>query len=399
MPGPTILQIIPQLDTGGAEISTLEIVEALVKAGASALVATQGGRLADEVGRLGGELLPFPAATKNPVRMWRNAGKLASIIEQRSVALIHARSRAPAWSALIAARRMRVPFVTTYHGAYGGQNALKNTYNGVMAKGDVVIANSGFTARLIRERHGTPDEKLRIIHRGIDPRKFDPARISPDRIDALRKAWGVKPGQRVVLQAARLASWKGHRTVIEAIAQLQQHNALGDAVVVMAGDPQGRDGYRDDLTARIKGHGLENRIRLTGHCADMPAAFAAADLAIVASTEPEAFGRAVTEASAMGVPVIATNIGAPPETVVTEPEGKRTGWLVPPGDAAALAAAVRAATGLSHADLAALSHRAKQHVANHFTIANMQRATLAIYDELLGTGLAQALTGTTIPSK
>ncbi len=399
MPGPTILQIIPELDTGGAEISALEIVEALVKAGATALVATQGGRLAGEVGRLGGELIPFPAATKNPLKMWANAGRLASIIEQRPVALIHARSRAPAWSALIAARRTRIPFVTTYHGAYGGQNALKNAYNGVMARGDVVIANSGFTAKLITERHGAPAAKLRIIHRGIDPRKFDPAKVSPDRIEALRTAWGLGPGETVILQAARLASWKGHRTVIEAIAQLRQHNALGDAVVVMAGDPQGRDGYRDDLIARIKVHGLENRIRLTGHCADMPAAFAAADLAIVASIEPEAFGRAVTEASAMGIPVIATNIGAPPETVVTEPSPQRTGWLVPPGDAEALADAIRAANSLSKGDRAALSRRARDHVARHFSILSMQRATLVVYDGLLGTRLAETFAGTTIPSK
>ncbi len=399
MPGPTILQIIPQLDTGGAEISTLEIAEALVKAGATALVATEGGRLASEVGRLGGEIVPFPAATKNPLKMWANAGKLASIIEQRSVALIHARSRAPAWSALIAARRTRIPFVTTYHGAYRSTNVLKNAYNGVMARGDVVIANSGFTAKLIAERHGTPAEKLRIIHRGIDRRKFDPVRVTPDRIEALRKAWGVKSNERVILQAARLAGWKGHRTVIEAIAQLAQQNALSDAVVVMAGDPQGRDGYREDLLARIKAHGLESRIRLTGHCADMPAAFAAADLAIVASTEPEAFGRAVTEASAMGVPVIATNIGAPPETVVTGPGPERTGWLVRPGDAGALADAIRAATALSEGDRAALSRRAREHVARHFSIGSMQRATLAVYDELLGTRLAEAFASTTVQSK
>lgn len=399
MPGPTILQIIPRLDTGGAEISTLEVVEALVKAGATALVATEGGRLGGEVGRLGGEIVPFPAATKNPLKMWANAGKLASIIGQRSVALIHARSRAPAWSALIAARRTRIPLVTTYHGAYGGRNALKNAYNGVMSRGDVVIANSGFTAKLIAERHGTPVEKLRIIHRGIDFRKFDPARVTPERIDVLRKAWGVKVGQTIILQAARLAGWKGHRTVIEAVALLARQGKLGETIVVMAGDPQGRDGYRDDLIARIRSHDLESRIRLAGHCADMPAAFAAADLAIVASTQPEAFGRAVTEASAMGVPVIATNIGAPPETVVGVPEEERTGWLVPPGDAKALADAIRAATGLSMDDRAALSRRARDHVARHFSVGSMQRATLAVYDELLGTRLAGAFTGTTIPSK
>ncbi|MEZ5925969.1 MAG: glycosyltransferase family 4 protein [Hyphomicrobiaceae bacterium] len=390
MPGPTILQIIPELDTGGAEISTLEIVEALTAAGAKALVATEGGRLAGEVERLGGELVPFPAATKNPVKMWANAGKLARLVRQRGIALLHARSRAPAWSALVAARRTNVPFVTTYHGAYGGQSRLKNAYNGVMARADLVIANSGFTARLVMGRHGTPASCIRIIHRGVDLRKFDPAEVAPDRVAELRRAWGVGPDQPVFLQAARLAGWKGHRTVIDAFGQLNRNSELRNAVVVMAGDPQGRDGYRDELLARIRTFDLGERIRLTGHCADMPAAFAAARLAIVASTEPEAFGRAVTEASSMGVPVIATDIGAPPETVVTEPETDRTGWLVSPGDAGALADALRKATALTDPERAAFAHRARRHVARRFSVGAMQHATLAVYDELLGTDLAQS---------
>lgn len=396
MPGLTILQIIPKLDTGGAEISTLEIVEALVKAGATALVATEGGRLSGEVTRLGGEIVPMAAATKNPLRMWANAGRLSRLVRERSIALLHARSRAPAWSALVAARRCRIPFVTTYHGAYGGRNALKNAYNGVMARGDAVIANSGFTARLITERHAPPRDRLRIIHRGVDMVKFDPAAMTPERLSKLRASWGVAEGRPLILQAARLAGWKGHQTVIEAIHLLDQRGLLGDAVVVMAGDAQGRDGYREGLLDRIRQLGLENHILLPGHCSDMPAAFAQADLAVVASTEPEAFGRAVTEASSMGAPVIATDIGAPPETVVTAPETARTGWLVPPGEAEALARSIATALALPPAERAALRARARAHVAAEFSVGRMQWATLAVYDELLGTSLASAFGATTV---
>jgi glycosyltransferase involved in cell wall biosynthesis len=297
---------------------------------------------------------------------------------------------------LRAATRTGTAFVTTYHGAYGSTNRLKNAYNSVMARGDVVIANSDFTARLIAERHRTPKERIRVIHRGVDLRKFDPAAVASARIEDLRRGWGVRHGQSIVLQAARLASWKGHATVIDAVGKLAQAGALGDAVVVMAGDDQGRGSYRQSLVARMNEQGLDGRIRLTGHCRDMPAAFAAADLAIVASTEPEAFGRAVTEASAMGVPIIATDIGAPPETVVAGPQAQRTGWLVQPGDAEALAEAIRAAFSLSSSARSELARRARQHVARSFSVGAMQRATLAVYDELLGTNLAAAFAGTPV---
>ncbi|MEZ5775034.1 MAG: glycosyltransferase family 4 protein [Hyphomicrobiaceae bacterium] len=382
----TVLQIIPRLDTGGAELSTIEVTEAIVKAGGRALVASEGGRMAGEIARLGGELVAFPAATKNPLRILANARRLARLIEAEKVDIVHARSRAPAWSALIAARRTGRPFVTTYHGAYGGRGALKTWYNGVMARGDLVIANSAYTARLIAERHGTPETRIRVIHRGVDVARFDRAAIAPERISALREEWGLAPGDRVVLQAARLTGWKGQRVLIEAARLLASSGRLGDAVVVMAGDAQGRDGYREELLARIEAAGLGTLVRLVGHCADMPAAFALADLAVIASTEPEAFGRATAEALAVGCPVVATDLGAPPETLLVKgrvPEGSHVGWLAEPGDAAGLAARIAEALALSQSERAALADRALAHVRAHFTVAQLQGATLDVYRELL----------------
>lgn len=388
---PTILQIIPRLDTGGAELSTLEVTAALVRAGARALIATEGGRLVPQVERAGGEIVSFPAASKNPATILANALRLGRLIHRERIDLIHARSRAPAWSALMAARRAGIPFVTTYHGAYAGKGAIKTWYNGIMARGDVVIANSQFTADLIAARHGTPKTRIEVIHRGIDPAEYDPQAVAPGRIEALRSTWNVAPGQKVVLQAARLTGWKGQRVLIEAARLLHGQGRLGDTVVVLAGDAQGRDGYREELLALIQAAGLSDRTRLPGHCEDMPAAFALAHVAVVASTEPEAFGRATAEALAMGCPVIATSIGAPPEIVLASPPAAAdviNGWLVPPGDAAALADRLAEALALSGQSHAAMGERARRHVIERFTVRAMQRATLEVYDRLISSGLA-----------
>lgn len=387
---PTILQIIPRLDTGGAELSTVEIVEAVVRAGGRALVLTEGGRLVGRVEAGGGEIVPFPAGTKNPARIMLNARRLARLVEAENVDLLHARSRAPAWSALMAARAAERPFVTTYHGAYSETNAVKRLYNGVMARSDIVIANSAYTARLIETRYATPASRVRVVHRGLDELAFAPDRVIPDRIAALRERWRVAPGTRVVLHAARLTGWKGQHVLIAAAGQLARRGALGDAVIVLAGDAQGRGDYVASLERQIAQAGLGGRVRLVGHVDDIPAAFQTAYVAVVASTEPEAFGRAATEAQAMCCPVIATAIGAPPETVLAEPAvaaHQATGWLVPPGDDAALARCLEAALSAAPADHRAMGDRARAHVMANFTLFAMKRSTLAVYDTLLGSAM------------
>jgi glycosyltransferase involved in cell wall biosynthesis len=390
---PTILQIIPELDTGGAELSTVEIADAVVRAGGRALVLSEGGRLAPRITASGGEFVPFAAATKNPARMLWNAHVIRRMIADEGVDLVHARSRAPAWSALIAARRAGVPFVTTYHGAYNEKTRLKRAYNAVMAKGDTVIANSEYTKRLIEERYGTPSGRIRVIYRGVDGATFDPGAISDERKAALRADWRAAPDTRIILQPARLTSWKGQSTVIAAARLLEQQGRLGNSLIVLAGDAQGRTGYLQQLQAEAAAAGLEGKVLLPGHVDDIPAALAVAHLAVVASVEPEAFGRVATEAQAMGCPVIATNIGAPQETVAAAPAvapGDITGWLVPPGDAGALAAAMAEALSLSPEARAALGARARARALGRFSLDAMRRDTLAVYDRLLGTRLAAA---------
>ena len=356
----TILQVVPRLDTGGSEQATIEIAEALTRAGAKALVATAGGRMANAVTQAGGEIVTLPVASKNPFTMLANATRLESLIKERDVALVHARSRAPAWSALLAARRTGRPFVTTYHGAYGTLGPLKAAYNSVMGRGDRIIANSRYTARLIAERHRLKAEHIRPIYRGIDEATFDPLVVPPGPVAKLRERWGVSPDTKIVLQAARLTGLKGHRQTIEAAAALAREGALDGAVIIFAGDAPGKAAYRQELIGLITRHGLEDKVRLVGHCHDMPVAFLAAHVAIVPSLVPETFGRTSVEAQAMGCPVILSEIGALPETIVSPMQDKArfTGWLVPAGDAMALAGAIRAALALSPEERAAIGGRA-----------------------------------------
>ena len=380
----TILQVVPRLDTGGSELATLEIAEALTRAGAKALVVSEGGRMARAIAQGGGEVIEMQVASKNPLTIWRNARRLTRLIRDRGVDLIHARSRAPAWSALIAARRTGIPFVTTYHGAYGEFGPIKAFYNSVMGRGDIVIANSRYTAHLMESRRGVSPDRIRTIFRGVEGAVFDPVSVPPGPVAKLRERWGVKPDTKIVMQAARLTSLKGQRDTIEAAALLAHEGALDGAVVIFAGDAHDKDAYRQELTDRIKSRGLEDKVRLV-----MPVAFLASHVALVPSLVAETFGRTSIEAQAMGCPVIVSSLGALPETIVSAEESPErfTGWLVPPANPTSLADRIRVALALSPKDRLEIGMRARAHVASSFALSQMQQKTLAVYDELLGTDL------------
>jgi glycosyltransferase involved in cell wall biosynthesis len=380
----TVLQVVPALDTGGVERTTIDIAAALVRGGDRALVASEGGRLEAELAAVGGELIRLPAGTKNPAVMAVNALRLARLIRRERIDLVHARSRAPAWSALLACRATGAPFLTTYHGIYAERGAVKRFYNSVMARGEMVIANSHYTAGLIADRHGTPAERIAVIHRGTDLANYRPEAVDAARRDTLRRAWNLTGGEKVVLNVARLTGWKGQSLLIEA-ASLPPLAAQMDVTIVLAGDAQGRASYHAELESLVWARHLAGRVRIVGHCPDVPAALALADVAVIASTEPEAFGRFAVEAEAMGVPVVATVLGAATETVLAPPhasETDRTGWLAPPNDAAALAAAIGVALALLPEERAELSRRARAH-AEHFSLEAMQEATLALYRKML----------------
>jgi glycosyltransferase involved in cell wall biosynthesis len=372
---PALLQVLPALRSGGVERGTLEIAEAQIAAGFRAIVASAGGEMVPALEALGAKHITLPLTAKSPFAIWRNAAALAALARTEGVALIHARSRAPAWSALIAARRTGLPFVTTYHGAYNEGFPGKRLYNSVMARGDRVIAISHFIAELIRTRHGVAEARLRVIPRGVDPRRFDPALVSSDRLEKLRTAWKLPEGRPIIMLPARVTRWKGQMVLVEAMARLP-----GDSLALLVGDAEERPAFKAELLARIESLGLKDRVRLVGHANDMPAALLLADVVVHASTDAEAFGRTVIEAQAMARPVIASDLGAPRETVA---EGV-TGWRTPPGDAAALAAAIGKALALPPAERAALGARARAAVLSGYTTEAMQAATIAVYQELIG---------------
>ncbi|WP_018406524.1 glycosyltransferase family 4 protein [Methylocystis rosea] len=383
--GRTILQIVPDLQSGGAERATVDVAEALSRVGARCLVASRGGRMVSELQSKGGVWAPFPAATKNPFAMALNSVRLARIIRDEGVDIVHARSRAPAWVAYYATRQTGAKLVTTYHSAYSGASAIKQRYNAIMSAGDAVIAISEFAAQRIRELHPESAERIVVIPRGADLRAFAPAAVDRRRVERLRAAWGVAAHDRVVLLPSRLSARKGHSVLVEATKRLIKQG-ICDLRVIFVGDPHS-DSTRRALDTQIEHAGLSDVVRNAGYCEDMPAAYMAAAVIVAPATEPEAFGRIAVEAQAMGAPVIISDIGAAPEIVLAPPQTPRhlaTGWRTPPGDPVALADAIAEALSLqasAHDDLAL---RARRNAQERFSVEEMQRATLQVYERLLG---------------
>jgi len=376
-----VLQVIPELDAGGAERTTLEIAEAVIAEGGRALVASAGGRLEDELAALGGELIRMPAASKNPLDLWRNMHRLIATIRSQAVDIVHARSRAPAWSAKWACDRTGAHFVTTYHGTYNARSSLKRRYNSVMARGERVIANSEFIRDHIAAEHPFATSRVRVIPRGVDLVRFDPEAVGEDRLAALRQAWSLDPQDQspLLLLPARLTGWKGQREAIRALGRLQDDPEVETPRLVLAGDAQGRQTYVEELQALAASENVAERVFIVGHCSDMPAAMMLCDLVLTPSNEPEAFGRTAAEAGAMLKPVIAADHGGAREVVL---HGE-TGWRVSPGDAAALAAAIAGALALTPEDRAIVGERARAHVIAEFSTVSLQASTLRVYHEVL----------------
>jgi len=373
---PVILQVLPNLVTGGAERGCVDMAIAIGEAGGIPLVASEGGPMVRELDRAGVRHITLPLATKNPWKIYNNAESLERIIEQYDVDIVHARSRAPAWSAWMAARRTGVPFMTTFHAPYNFSNRLKRLYNSVMVRGDRVIAISEFIREHIVENYDVDPSKIRLIHRGVDIDAFDPEKVTTARLIQFSKSWNLPEDRPIVLLPARLTRWKGQLVMIEALAKLGRT----DLVCLFVGSDQGRTGYREELERKIREHGLTGVVRLTDHCAEMPVAYRLATVVVSPAIEPEAFGRVIVEAQAMGKPVIISAAGACRETVL---EGE-TGWVVPPGDADGLAHALEQALSLPPERLEEVGKRARAFVESRYTKTRMCEATLAVYAELLG---------------
>jgi glycosyltransferase involved in cell wall biosynthesis len=380
----TVLQVIPRMRAGGAELGCLQIATALVKNGHRALVASEGGQLVGPVLAAGAEHINMPLATKNPLVLAKNARQLADIIRRDKVSIIHARSRAPAWSALYAARSTHIPFVTTYHSEYSEKGRLKNFYNSVMARSDTVIAVSDYMAHLIRTRYHTPENRIAIIHRAFDDSVFDPAKLTPERLAAVRKlldADGTKP---VLILAGRITPRKAQHHLVSALGLLKQRGAP-DVVCVLAGEIE-KPAFKAELEAQARRLGVAEQLRFPGHVRDVAAAYAISDIALNIS-EQEGLPRVAIEAQAMGVPIIVSDTGPGREVALTEPDvgpNEASGLRVPYADPKAVATAVETMLAWQPDKRKAYGERGAANVRSRFTLQQLTSKTLAVYQRLLG---------------
>ncbi|HEB78942.1 MAG TPA: glycosyltransferase [Rhodospirillales bacterium] len=372
----TVLQVLPALGKGGGvERGVVEIADAITAAGGRALVASSGGEMVMDIKRARAKHFTLPAGSKNPLVMQANIGRLAKLIEAEGVDIVHARSRAPAWSAYFAAKRAGVHFVTTFHGTYAHGNWFKRRYNAIMTRGERVIAISDFIAGHMGRVYGTPASKIRTIHRGVDVKYFNPRAVGAERISALSGQWRLGDGAPVVMLPGRLTRWKGQTVFIQAVAKLKRR----DIRCLLVGSDQGRGAYRQELGDLLTKYDLNEIVRIVDHCNDMPAAYMLTDVVVSASTDPEAFGRVAPEAQALGRPVIATDHGGARETII---EGA-TGWLTPPGDVDALAQAIARVLALTETERRRLAEQAIANVRKNFSKETMCARTLDVYNEVL----------------
>ena len=380
----TALVVAPTLHAGAADAGAIDLVRILQSNGHRAIVVSNGGRLEDEVAAAGAEFIRLDVADFNPVFILRAAFALARIVRERRCDLIHAHGRAAAWAGYLAARMTGVPLLTTWYKGFREQNVFKRLYNSAMVRGERVIAVSDQIAELIAERHHVSPERIAVVPASIDMARFDPAMISADRLDTIRRSWGVAPDTKVILVVGRMLRRKGHHVAVKAVHRLKERG-LKDFVCVFVGEDQGRTRYTGELWDLISGTGTTDVIRLAGEGDDMPAAYAAATVVVSAAVQPEGLQRAILEAQAMARPVVVSDLAAGPEVVLAPPavtEDRMTGLRVPAGDEAALAAALIRLFSLSDAARAGIGARGRVWVATQFDAPSIARATLAVYAEI-----------------
>jgi glycosyltransferase involved in cell wall biosynthesis len=379
----TVLIVVPTLDGGAADAGALELVRILGQAGHHAIVASRAGRLVADVTGAGSEFVPLDVSTNNPIVMLRNAGVLNRLARERQCNAIHAFGRAGAWSAYFAARLAGVPFVTSWYKGFREQNIFKHLYNSVMARGARVIAVNDEIAQLINDRYGTPWERIAVVPCSVDFERFDPRNVASERINAVRRVWGVTPDTKVILITGRILRRKGHHVVVKAIRRLKDMG-IRDFLCVFAGEDRGRTHYTGELWDLVLATGTMDVIRMAAPVTDMPAAYAAACVVVSGAVQPEGVQRAIVEAQAMARPVIVSDLAAGPDVVLTVPESRCTGLRFQSGDDAALAAALLRLFSLEEPARSAIGLRGRDWVLDHFNAAGVAAKTLRLYGEIAG---------------
>ena len=376
-----VLQVIPKLGYGGAETGCYDIAHYLPENNCESFIVTSGGELLKFIDKKKVRVFRLPVHSKNPLLIFINALILTGIILLHNISLVHARSRAPAWSCLLATKITGRKFVTTFHGTYNFKSNLKKIYNSVMTRADLIIAGSNFIFSHIKENYSkylNKKKKLMVIFRGINVDYFDPTTIIETEEKKLLKEWEIENGKKIILLPGRLTSWKGQEVFIEAINLVNIQLGYQAFYAVILGNDQGRNLYKKKLIRLTEQYRLTKQIRFINHCKNMALAYKVSDIVISASIEPEAFGRVAVEAQSMEKPIIASNIGGSNETIIDE----KTGFLYEAGNAKSLCDKILRILNLDETLLKSIGINGRKNIVQKFNIEKMCFSTYSEYKKL-----------------
>ena len=376
-----VLQVIPKLGFGGAETGCYDLAHYLYEQDCKSYIATSGGELLKYVDKKKVKIIKLPVHSKNPILILLNSIILTLIILFLNINIVHARSRAPAWSCLIATKLTFRKLVTTFHGTYNFSSNFKKFYNSVMVRSDLLIAGSNFIFSHINEnyfKYLNSKKKFLVIFRGINTEYFDQENLKKNSVSKLKTLWQIEDNSKVILLPGRLTSWKGQELFIEAINKFKKLNADVDFTAVILGNDQGRTVYKKKLERLVEQYNLTNDFRFIGKCEYMPAAYMLADIVISSSIEPEAFGRVSVEAQSMKKPIIASNIGGSNETIIDN----KTGILFESGNAESLSKKINEIINLDTLTLELMGKEGRKNVINRFNIEKMCLNTYSEYKKL-----------------
>ena len=377
-----VLQVIPRLGYGGAETGCYDLAHYLYEQKCKSYIVTSGGELLEYIDKKKGKLIKLPVHTKNPILIIINSIILAVLILFLNISIVHARSRAPAWSCYIATKLTARKFVTTFHGTYNFKSSIKKFYNSIMVKSDLLIAGSNFIFSHVSENYKrflNSKKKFLVIFRGINTEYFDADTIKLKNVEKLKNSWKIEENKKIILLPGRLTAWKGQEMFIEAINLFQLKNPELDYVAVILGNDQGRTVYRKKLERLVQQFNLTQKIKFVDNCRDMPLAYHISDVIVSSSIEPEAFGRVSVEAQAMKKPIIASNIGGSKETVIDN----KTGLLFDSGNPKSLCDKLDEIIKLDSLTLDLMGREGRKNVINRFNIDKMCLNTYSEYKKLI----------------
>jgi glycosyltransferase involved in cell wall biosynthesis len=377
-----VLQVIPKLGYGGAETGCYDIAHYLPENDCGSFIVTSGGELLKFIDKKKVKIIKLPVHSKNPLIIFINFLALVAIILVKNISIVHARSRAPAWSCLLAAKITGRKFVTTFHGTYNFNNKIKKFYNSVMVRSDLIIAGSNFIFSHIKDNYAkylNAKKKLLVIFRGINVDYFDPTTKLDSDEKKLLKKWQIEKDKKIILLPGRLTGWKGQEVFIEAINLVNIELGYEPFYAVILGSDQGRDLYKKKLIRITEQHRLNNQVKFIDHCNDMALAYKVSDIVISASIEPEAFGRVAVEAQSMEKPIIASDIGGSNETIIDE----KTGFLFESNNAKSLSKKILKVLSMDETLLQSIGKEGRKNIIEKFNVEKMCFSTYSEYKRIL----------------